>query len=128
MTVAAMGADVLARHLERGREPDPRAFFRDLAKVTDAPWSMSAAADLGYSGVRGRRTIATHMANRYVTRVQAAAATDPEVARGFIRAISLVDPPQKLMGPSIMGRVLMGGRPGGPAGGPVRPTDRGLTR
>ncbi|MER6910145.1 FAD-binding monooxygenase [Streptomyces sp. NPDC000594] len=108
MTVAAMGATVLRRHVAEGREPRADAYFRDLAKVTDAPWSMSAAADLGYPGVRGRRTLATRMANLYVTKVQAAAAHDAVVARSFIRTISLVDPPQSLMTPSMMRRVLLG--------------------
>ncbi|MBA0125312.1 FAD-binding monooxygenase [Haloechinothrix sp. YIM 98757] len=106
MTVAAMGAAVLRKHLEKGVEPQPGPYFRDLARTTDAPWSMSAAADLGHPKVRGRRTFATRMANMYMPRVQAAATSDPVVARRFIRAISLVDPPQELMKPSVVGRVL----------------------
>ncbi|GLF98773.1 FAD-dependent oxidoreductase [Streptomyces yaizuensis] len=123
MTVAAMGAIVLREHLRRGAEPRAEAFFRDLAKVTDAPWNMSAAADLGYPGVRGRRTLATRMGNLYVRKVQAAAANDAVVARSFIRAISLVDPPQALMKPSLMRRVFFG--PG--AGRPVETPGSGAS-
>jgi 2-polyprenyl-6-methoxyphenol hydroxylase-like FAD-dependent oxidoreductase len=112
MTVAAMGASVLRDHLDRGVEPRPAAFFRDLAKATDSPWMMSASADLGYPQVRGRRTIATRLGNAYMTRVMAAAATDPVVARGFMRTISLIDPPQSLMKPGMMKRVL--GAPAAP--------------
>lgn len=113
MTVAAMGVMVLRDHLEGDAEPDPKAYFRDLSKAIDAPWSMSAAADLAYPGVRGRRTPLTKAATLYMNRVQAAAARDPEVARAFIRTISLIDPPQSLMRPALVGRVLRSpGRPG----------------
>lgn len=106
MTVAAMGAEVLGRHLAEQPRPDPHAFFRDLATELDAPWTMSASADLGYPQVRGKRTLATRLANRYMARVQAVAATDPDVARAFIRTISLIDPPQSLMTPRIMRRLV----------------------
>ncbi|MEU1372466.1 FAD-binding monooxygenase [Streptomyces triculaminicus] len=123
MTVAALGATVLARHLQEPGGPRADAYFRDLARVTDAPWSMSAAADLGYPQVRGRRTVATRMANVFMPRVQAAAANDPVVARKFIRTISLIDPPQGLMKPSVIGRVLFGpgarSRSGVPANTPA---------
>ncbi|WP_162793330.1 FAD-binding monooxygenase [Streptomyces globosus] len=115
MTVAAMGATVLAKHVGKGAEPRSADYFRDLSRVIDAPWAMSAAADLGYPAVRGRRTVATRMANLYMPRVQAAAAHDPVVARGFIRTASLVDPPQSLMRPSMVGRVLFGRKPAAPA-------------
>ncbi|MFC9255790.1 FAD-dependent oxidoreductase [Amycolatopsis thailandensis] len=108
MTVAALGATVLGKHLAKGVEPVPAAYFRDLASVTNAPWTMSAAADLGYPEVRGKRTIATKMANLYMPKVQAVAANDPLVARAFIRTISLIDSPQSLMKPSMIGRVLFG--------------------
>lgn len=106
MTVAAMGATVLGRHVSEGSEPDPRAYFRDLSKAIDAPWTMSASADLAYAGVAGRRTPMTRAGALYMNRVQAAAATDPEVARAFIRTISLIDPIQGLMRPSMVRRVL----------------------
>lgn len=109
MTVAAMGATVLREHVSRGTEPEPKAYFRDLSKAIDAPWSMSASADLAYPGVTGRRTLLTRAAALYMNRVQAAAAVDPEVARAFIRTISLVDPPRSLMRPSMVRRVLRTG-------------------
>jgi len=56
MTVAALEALTLRRHLERGIEPRPRRWFRDLARVVDVPWDMSAGGDLAFPGVQGRRT------------------------------------------------------------------------
>jgi len=106
MTVAAMGAEVLRTHLERGKPVDPRRFFNSLAKETDAPWMMSAAADLGYPSVRGKRTIATRLGNYYTSQVAAGAASDPVLARAFMRTISLIDSPYSLMRPGLAVRVL----------------------
>ncbi|MGC1214842.1 MAG: FAD-binding monooxygenase [Micromonospora sp.] len=105
MTVAAIESTVLRRHLAQG-VPQPRAFFRDLSRVIDAPWDMSAGADLGFPGVQGRRTLKVKMGNAYIPRLQAAATRDGILSAAFLRAAGLVDPPQALMRPSVVGRVL----------------------
>ncbi|MEV4625745.1 FAD-binding monooxygenase [Micromonospora sp. NPDC049523] len=106
MTVAAIESLVLRQHLEQG-EPQPRAFFRDLSKVIDGPWDMSAGADLGFPGVQGRRTMKVRMGNAYIPRLQAAAATDDgTLSNAFLRAAGLVDPPTALMRPWVISRVL----------------------
>ena len=46
MSVAALEALTLRRHLARGIEPQPRRWFRDLARVVDVPWEMAAGGDL----------------------------------------------------------------------------------
>ncbi|RZQ61118.1 FAD-dependent oxidoreductase [Amycolatopsis suaedae] len=109
MTVAALEALVLGRHVAAG-DPRPKAYFRDLAKVINAPWDMAAGADLGFPAVEGRRTLKTKMGNAYIPRLQAAAAGDPVLSNAFLRAAGLVDPPQALMRPGIVSRVLR--RPG----------------
>jgi hypothetical protein len=108
MTVAAMESLVLRRHLESG-VPRPLPYFRDLAKVIDPPWDMSAGADLGFPGVRGRRTLKTWLGNAYIPRLQAAAtADDGTLSVAFLRAAGLVDPPTALMRPGVVARVLRG--------------------
>ncbi|MFF8939100.1 FAD-dependent oxidoreductase [Streptomyces paradoxus] len=107
MSVAAIEALVLRRHLSQG-PPKPRAFFRDLARAIDAPWDMSAGADLGFPEVEGRRTFKTRLGNAYITRLQAAAAEDGELSAAFLRTAGLVDPPQALMRPWVISRVLRG--------------------
>lgn len=106
MTVAAMGANVLRQHLTHGPDVDPHAFFKDLATEIDAPWMMSAAADLGYPAVRGKRTFATWFGNLYTSHVAAGAASDPVLAQAFMRTISLVDSPMSLMRPRLAARVV----------------------
>ncbi|GLU48709.1 NAD(P)/FAD-dependent oxidoreductase [Nocardiopsis ansamitocini] len=106
MTVAAMGSLTLGRHVGRDPQPDPLAFFRDLAQDIESPWEFSAGADLGYPGVEGRRTVKTRLANAYVSRLQRAAVHDPALTNAFIRAAGLIDPPQALMRPGNLVRVL----------------------
>jgi 2-polyprenyl-6-methoxyphenol hydroxylase-like FAD-dependent oxidoreductase len=108
MTVAALEALALRRHLRTGI-PRPEAFFRDLAGVIRSPWEFSAGADLGYPEVQGRRTVKTRLANAYVARLHRAAVHDATLANAFIRAAGLVDPPQALMRPGNVLRVLRAG-------------------
>jgi hypothetical protein len=67
---------------------------------------MSAGADLGFPGVKGRRTLKTRMGNAYIPRLLAAAATDGTLTDAFLHAAGLVDPPQALMRPGVISRVL----------------------
>jgi 2-polyprenyl-6-methoxyphenol hydroxylase-like FAD-dependent oxidoreductase len=114
MSVAALEALTLRRHLERGVAPQPRRFFGDLARVVDVPWDMAAGGDLAFPGVQGRRTRKLRLVNAYLARLHAAAAHDAHLAAAFIRVAGLVAPPQTLLGPGIVLRVLRNGP--GPAG------------
>jgi 2-polyprenyl-6-methoxyphenol hydroxylase-like FAD-dependent oxidoreductase len=106
MTVAAIESLVLRKHLELGRPPRPRDFFRDLSAVIDAPWDMAVGGDLGFPGVEGRRTMKVRMGNFYIPRLQAAAVNDGALSDAFLRAAGLVDPPTALMRPAVISRVL----------------------
>lgn len=111
MTVAAMETLVLARHLADGT-PRPTRYFRDLARIINGPWDMSAA-DLGFTGTKGRRTLKVRVGNAYIPRLQAAAVTDRSLTVAFLRAAGLVDRPQALLRPGVVLRVLFP-RPSGP--------------
>ncbi|MEV6490764.1 FAD-binding monooxygenase [Actinoplanes sp. NPDC051633] len=110
MSVAALEALTLRRHLERGVEPQPRRWFRDLARVIDVPWDMSAGGDLAFPGVPGRRTLKTRLLGGYLARFHAAAASDAHLSTAFINVAGLVAPPRLLLRPDITLRVLLGGR------------------
>jgi len=110
MSVAALEALTLRRHLERGIEPQPRRWFRDLARVIDVPWDMSAGGDLAFPGVPGRRTLKTRLLGGYLARLHAAAASDAHLSTAFINVAGLVASPQLLMRPDITLRVLLGSR------------------
>ncbi|MFJ9813407.1 FAD-dependent oxidoreductase [Streptomyces sp. NPDC101158] len=110
MTVAALESLALRRQLTCLRRPQPSAFFKEVAELIKAPWELAAGSDLGYAGVAGRRTLKVRMANAYVTRLQAAAEHDPELSAAFIRVAGLIDPPQALMRPRLLLRVLRASR------------------
>jgi 2-polyprenyl-6-methoxyphenol hydroxylase-like FAD-dependent oxidoreductase len=106
MTVAALETLVLGRHLARGRTPDWRLFFADIAGQIDSPWDFTANADLGYPQVQGRRTPKTRLINAYVGRLQLAAAHDAGLGNAFVRVAGLIDPPTRLLTPDKVVRVL----------------------
>lgn len=107
MTVAALGALTLRRHLLRGALPRARAFFRDLARDAVAPsWEAMNLNDLAFPGVEGERTLKIRVAHAYVALVQKAAIRDPKVAEAFIRVVSLMSGPESLMRPGMLLRVL----------------------
>jgi hypothetical protein len=109
MSVAALEALTLRRHLQRGAEPQPRRFFRDLAGVVDVPWDIAVGGDLAFPGVQGRRTLKVRLVNAYLARLHAAAADDASLASAFLRVAGLVAPPRSLLRPSIAVRVLRAG-------------------
>jgi hypothetical protein len=108
MSVAALEALTLRRHLERGAAPQPRRFFGDLARIVQVPWDIAAGGDLAVPGVQGRRTPTTRLVNAYIARLHAAAAHDASLAGAFVRVAGLVAPPQSLLHAGIAVRVLWG--------------------
>jgi 2-polyprenyl-6-methoxyphenol hydroxylase-like FAD-dependent oxidoreductase len=105
MTVAATGSLVLRDYLRQGAG-DPHRYFRDLARTLDGAWDMSAGGDLAFPDVVGRRTLQVRMGNAFMRRLQVAATLDSEVAAAFVRVAGLVDPPQAMMRPRLISRVL----------------------
>ena len=110
MSVAALEALALRRHLERGIEPQPRRWFRDLARVVDVPWDMSTGGDLAFPGVLGTRTLKIRLLGGYLNRLHAAAAKDAQLATAFMRVAGLVAPPPSLLSPGNTLRVFWGRR------------------
>jgi 2-polyprenyl-6-methoxyphenol hydroxylase-like FAD-dependent oxidoreductase len=108
ITVAALEALALRRHLERGIQPQPRRVFADLARVVDVPWDIAAGGDLVFPGVPGRRTLKVRLISAYLARLHAAAAHDATLASAFVRVIGMVAPPRSLLTPSVAVRVLRG--------------------
>jgi 2-polyprenyl-6-methoxyphenol hydroxylase-like FAD-dependent oxidoreductase len=109
MTVAAQQALALREQLTGGDSLDCRRALRSIAAVVDIPWRLTVGADFALPGVAGRRPAGTRVMNRYVARLQAAAAHDPAVARAFVRVTGLVDRPEALLRPAIARRVLRRG-------------------
>jgi hypothetical protein len=109
MSVAAIEALTLRRHLERGI-PQPRRFLRDLSRVIDVAWEMSTGGDLAFPPAKGRRTLKTRVGAAYIPRLHATAAHDSSLGTAFLRVAGLVDAPRAIMRPGVILRVLRGGR------------------
>jgi 2-polyprenyl-6-methoxyphenol hydroxylase-like FAD-dependent oxidoreductase len=106
MTVAALESLVLREHLGRGGEVDAKAFFKDIDGVIATPWEFSASGDLAFAEVEGKRTAKVRMGNAYMAKLQSAATRDGSITRTFMRVAGLVDPPQALMSPGMVLKVL----------------------
>jgi 2-polyprenyl-6-methoxyphenol hydroxylase-like FAD-dependent oxidoreductase len=115
MTAAAVQASALQRLLARGEVPQPRHYFRAIARTIDTPWDIAVGADLAFPDVPGTRTAKIRMVNSYLPKLHAAATTDVTLGRAFVRVLSMVDRPEGLLRPDRLLRVLWTHRPGAPA-------------
>ncbi|SFW72443.1 NAD(P)/FAD-dependent oxidoreductase [Amycolatopsis australiensis] len=109
MTVAAMEADQLARHLDDGGVR-PLRFFKEISPTIDVPWDISAGGDLAFPGVEGPRPLKVKMGNAYMAKLHSAATVDGRFTEAFFRSAGLVDPPAALMRPSLVVGVLRAAR------------------
>jgi 2-polyprenyl-6-methoxyphenol hydroxylase-like FAD-dependent oxidoreductase len=105
MTVAAMQVQALREVLASGRLHWKR-FFQAVARVVDVPWSIAAGGDLAFPAVVGRRTAKIRLVNSYLPRLHAAAVHDPSLSAAFVRVTGLLDPPESLLRPDRVVRVL----------------------
>ncbi|WP_432843413.1 FAD-dependent oxidoreductase [Dactylosporangium sp. CA-092794] len=110
MTVAVAEARELGAAVRAGLDGLPRRFYARAARVIDAPWDMSAGGDLAYPWVEGPRSRRTNFLNGYVARVQQATGYDAVVAQRFLAVANLMRPPQTLMAPAVLAKVLRYGR------------------
>jgi 2-polyprenyl-6-methoxyphenol hydroxylase-like FAD-dependent oxidoreductase len=128
MTVAALEALELRRHLRRRRPPSSRRFLRDISRFLDAPWEMAVGADLALPDVEGPRTHKVRALNGYVPRLHAAASRDAELATAFVRVMGMVDHPRALLRPRVLRRVITGRGHGHLARRRPASTEAGSTR
>lgn len=104
ITLAALHADTLRTHLRRDRCVDPRQFQQDLARLTAPVWAMSQppghmVADSGRPGLQGQLV-------RWGRRKVLEAATDDIlVTERLIRVVNMIDPPQRLLEPTLLAHV-----------------------
>ena len=108
MTVAALEAVTLGRLLADGVTPPAQRWFAAVSAIADQPWGLALAADLALECVQGHRSLATRALNRYIARLHAAAAHDPELTRQFAQVTSLLEAPARLLRPATVARVARG--------------------
>ena len=108
MSVAALEATALRRCLEGAEQRLAKRFFRAAGKVVNQAWDMAVGGDLALPEVQGHRPLAQRLTNAYVERLLRVAERDPVVAGAFGDVGDLLAPPQEVMRPRILWRVLRG--------------------
>jgi 2-polyprenyl-6-methoxyphenol hydroxylase-like FAD-dependent oxidoreductase/ketosteroid isomerase-like protein len=106
MTVAAVEATVLRDCLRRGDRDLARRFFRASARKVRVAWQTAVGSDLALPEVVGPRPFSMRITNAFLERVLTATEVDPVVAGQFMRITAMVDPPVRLLRPSILLRVV----------------------
>lgn len=109
MTVAGLEALALRDCLACGTKDLASRFFRAAAAPIRQAWQLSTNPDLSLPEVDGSPTLAARLLNRYVDRVLTAAEYDTVAVNQFVRVTSLIDPPIRLLRPSIMWRAARAG-------------------
>ena len=108
MSVAALEAIELRRCLEHGEQRLARQFFRASGKIVDQAWDMAVGGDLSLPEIPGHRPLLQRITNGYVERLLRVAERDPIVAQAFGDVSDLLAPPQEILRPRILWRVLRG--------------------
>ena len=106
MSVAVLEAIELDKALREGPRKLAGRFFARAAKIVDAPWSMAAGNDLRMPDVPGKRTVMGRFLHWYLAKLNMAARYDMSAVIAFQKAKNLLAPPQSLLKPQLMARVL----------------------
>jgi hypothetical protein len=115
MTTAALEALSLRRLLGGPEAGDlERRYFRVTGKLVAEAWETSAASDLRFPEVEGKRRPGAALINAYGEKYRAAASVDPVLGQTFLRVANMIDRPAKLLSPGARGAGLPLGRPGCP--------------
>ena len=102
MSVAAVEALAMRDCLSSGTRDLARRFFRAAAAPIRQAWQLSTNPDLALPEIDGTPPLAARVFNAYVDRVLAAAESDAAIVNQFFRVTSLLDPPTRLLRPTIM--------------------------
>ncbi|MFB6549352.1 FAD-dependent oxidoreductase [Streptomyces sp. NPDC056405] len=133
MSVAAFGARVLGRELERagglGAPGLARRVLRGAARSADPAWSMAVGQDVLYPGVRGGRPGAADLVVTAYTRRMTRAATGSFAAASAIWDVtSMRTPPTRMFRPGAVLAALAGSPLAPLTGPPLTPGEREVLR
>ncbi|MGW5566460.1 FAD-dependent oxidoreductase [Streptomyces tendae] len=129
MSVAALGARVLGRELERAGGPDApglaRRVLRGAARPVDAAWAMAVGQDVLYPATRGGRPgIADRAVTAYTRRMTRAAAGSFAAASAIWDVTSMRTPPTRMFHPAAVLAALTGSPLPALSGPPLTPAER----
>jgi 2-polyprenyl-6-methoxyphenol hydroxylase-like FAD-dependent oxidoreductase len=81
-------------------------FQQAIAREIKTPWLLSTGEDLRYPGAEGKRSLSTHLLNRYMRSVIELTASDPHMSASLLRVRNLLKPLSTLFRPRIIMAVL----------------------
>lgn len=125
VSVAALQAVALRDTLAHSDRDLAVRFFQAAAKPVGTAWTLATGADLALPEVDGPRSLPTRLINAYVERFLTAAEHNIVLTERFFRVAGLLDPPLRLLGPSMIWRVLAGNRRKDPALAQIAQATRG---
>jgi hypothetical protein len=108
MTVAAQQARLLRDILREGEAGLATRFFGAAASVIDTPWDIAVGNDLRHPQVKGSRPAKVRFINWYLGKLHKAAQHDGKLATAFLRVANLEAPPETLLRPAVVARVVKG--------------------
>jgi 2-polyprenyl-6-methoxyphenol hydroxylase-like FAD-dependent oxidoreductase len=109
MTVAAQEASLLRDCLQAAGDADlARRFFNAIQPTIDVPWDIAVGNDLRHPEVKGPRSAKVKFINWYIGKLHQAARHDGRLANAFIEVANLKAPPQRLLSPANVLRVVWG--------------------
>jgi len=108
MTVAAQEATLLGECLEAGDADLAPRFFNAAKAAIDVPWDIAVGNDLRHPQVQGARPAKVKFINWYIGKLHLAARHDGPLATAFLEVANLKAPPERLLHPSVVARVIRG--------------------
>lgn len=106
MTSAAVQANVLRHCLAETDEDLSQRYFRTVAKKLLPMWQTNRLNDFAVSPADDWRSVPQRLLNWQTDKVMAAAADDIRLTEAFMRILQLLDPPSRLLRPSLLRRVI----------------------
>lgn len=111
MTSAVLQAKALRRCLANDDADDLSGqFFRRTAKIVRPIWLSNRLNDYAVEPAGAWRAMPKRLLNWYTGRMMAVASDDVAVFEAFLRTLHLIDPPNRLMHPALVMRIIGGRR------------------
>lgn len=80
--------------------------FERIEPVIDVAWTLAVGPDFRFPQTTGPRPRGTGIMSRYISRLQRKAQTDGSLRDAFTRVVMMENPPQSLLHPGVVWRVL----------------------
>jgi 2-polyprenyl-6-methoxyphenol hydroxylase-like FAD-dependent oxidoreductase len=108
MAVAAQEAIALRDTLREAETSLARRYFAAAARIIDIPWDIAVGNDLRHPRVKVTRPAKVRFINWYIGKLYRAAQHDGSLAAAFLRVAHLEVPPETLLAPQVVARVVKG--------------------